>query len=173
MRQLTAVGDQHVIALGRVHLSAQLAVDGGVTLTVWSGPNRHDSVSFAYTDRAIARRRYAQIAQLAHSGLTAEHIDAHVNGPGNTAVAAVRQILTESQEFVSADPSPAAGRLSVAIADAYGDLVTAAERSAEADLAARINADLDGCAPMLPARTFAEIRDRHAAAIRRDRKQVA
>lgn len=173
MRELTAPGDLVAITIGAVQISAQLAVGQGVTITVWQGPSRHDAVAFSYTDRALARRRYAQIRQLAASGLTAEQIDAHINGPGNAAVAAVRDLLAEATEQAAADPAPAAGRLTSALAAERTRLDTVAETARLDALAARINADLDGCTPTLPARSFAEIRDRHAAALAADRKQVA
>lgn len=167
MRQLTAVGDQHTIALGRVYITAQLATCGGVTITVWAGPDRRDAVAFSYADRRIARTRYAQIRQLAASGATAEQIDQVVNGGGSHAVEAVRDILRDAVAAVAADNSAAGARLAAPLQAA----IEATEPQAEQD---RLDALADDIrAHLSPARSFAEIRDRHAAAIERDRKAVA
>ncbi len=167
MRQLTAVGDLHTITLGRVHISAQLATCGGVTITVWAGPDRSDAVAFSYTDRRIARTRYAQIRQLAATGATAEQIDQVVHGGGNHAVEAVREILRDAVAAATADDSPAGARVAAPLQAALADTETPSERDRLDALAGDIRAHLG------PARSFAEIRDRHAAALARDRKAVA
>lgn len=180
-KHLTEPGHSHTATFGRVSVSAQLAVGGGVTLTVWDGPNRHDAITFSYKDAVLARRRYAEIAQLAVTGSTPADIDRLIHGRGNAAIAAADRILTEALAAIAADPSPAAGTLTAAIADARHGLETDAQR-AEADrLAANVNAHLDDVHGVCradeddlpPARSLAEFRDRHAAAVARDLGRVA
>jgi|SRR5688572_13628180 len=136
-KTLTSPDQSHTALFGAVHVQAQLTVDGGVTITAWTGPDRANAVSFSYTDLDHGRRRYAQIRQLARTGLTAEQIDAQVNGDGNHAVEQVRQLLNEVCEQAQADPSPAAGVLSAAVADVQLAWSPKLERDRDAELVAR------------------------------------
>jgi hypothetical protein len=137
---LTAPGELHTAAIGRITLTAQLTTDGGVTITVWAGTDRH---AFTYTDKTLARARYAQIRQLAATGHTADQIDEHINGGGNHAIGQVREVLTEAMQSAAADNSTGSDRLVKALSAEVEAHETPAETAELAALAADIRATLD------------------------------
>jgi hypothetical protein len=132
---LTAPGELHTAAIGRITLTAQLAVDGGVTITVWAGTDRH---AFIYTDLAIGRARYAQIRQLARTGMTAQQIADTVGADREHAMQAVRDILNDAMQSAAADNSPAGGRLVSALSAEVEAHETPAETAELAALAADV-----------------------------------
>jgi hypothetical protein len=132
---LTAPGELHTAAIGRITLTAQLAVDGGVTITVWAGTDRH---AFIYTDLAIGRARYAQIRQLARTGMTAQQIADTVGADREHAMQAVRDILDDAMQSAAADNSPAGGRLVSALSAEVEAHETPAETAELAALAADV-----------------------------------
>lgn len=129
--KLTTPGDLHTIAVGQIRLTAQLTVDGGVTITCWQGPSRHDAVTYEYADKVLGRRVYAAIHQMAATGLTAREIADRMNSNRNHALGQVRQILEDAE-------GEASGRDRIRLADAITAeiqaLKTDAEKAADEEL---------------------------------------
>lgn len=139
---LSAAGDLHTAVFGTVTMTAQLTVDGGVTITIWPTAHAGDAISYSYTDLALGRRRYAVIRQLARTGATAQAIADTLGADREHALAQVRLLLDEAQEFAAADPSRTGTRVVAAVAEQKQAMETDAERGANDALAARINAHL-------------------------------
>ena len=174
-RRLAAVGESTTTAYGRIHLQAQLTVEGGVTLTVWQGPSRHDAVTFSYLDPRAARRAYATIRQLAVAGSSAEQIAQAMGSDREHALGQVRQILDDALATATADDSTASAPLMAALQATKADTESAEETARLDRLAADINdhlrnvygaclADTDeDTEPRAEVRTLEQIRAERAA----------
>jgi hypothetical protein len=135
---LTSPDQLHTARIGSIALSARRTVDGGVTITAQTGPDRYDAVTWSYTDDKLATARYNAVAQLATTGLTAQEIDAHINGGGNHAILTVREIFNEA--LAHTNPG---SRIERAVQAELAATDTAAEKAADEALVADINAHLD------------------------------
>jgi hypothetical protein len=159
MRDLIALGDSLSYTTNRgVTVTLQWVRAGAYTVTVYNGSYRVEDLCGAYADEATARliaRGYAVL-------YTAE-------ADATDAAEVLRVDITD--ELAKAMRRRDSRR--VATLNRLADrLDTPADRALAADITNHLGQIADGEKPG-PAKSLRDIRDRHAAAVRRDRKPAA
>ena len=137
--KLTAPGEAHTIAVGQIRLTAQLTIDGGVTITIWAGTHRR---AFGYNDKAEGRHAYNVIRQMASTGLSADQIADTMQANRDHARAQFRKVLEDAQEYTAGGDTATDTVISTALADEIDRLRGARERDDMAALVADMRAHL-------------------------------
>jgi hypothetical protein len=160
VQQLIALGDSLSYTTNRgVTVTLQWVRDGAYTVTVYNGSYRVEDLCGAYADEATARlvaRGYAVL-------YTAE-------ADAADAAEVLRVDITD--ELAKAMRRRDTKRVATLNRLADRVLDTPADRALAADITNHLGQIADGEKPG-PARSLRELRDRHAAAVQRDRKPAA
>jgi hypothetical protein len=131
--QLTHPGDHITFEVDRYTITLQYVRPGAFTVTVYQGGTlRISTLSASYPTEPIARDVARTIARHLLAGHDLE-----------TARLAVLAVVDGAQAVAQADDSRAGGARSVALADVRAQMESHAERAWAAEIAARLNADLD------------------------------
>lgn len=139
---------------GSLTIIAQVTVDGGYSINTFTGPTREDNLCFTTTDRNLYRRVYAVIGQGGNNGVSPDGIHA-----------ALVDALTDDLHTARRRRD---GQRIELLNQALDRLETPAQTEAAAEAVAGIRANIT----TQRARTFADIRDMHAAAVAADRAQL-
>jgi hypothetical protein len=153
MQQTTAASAPDTKKLGALTIVAQITTDGGYSINTFTGPEREANLCFTTPDRDTFRLAYKVIGEGGLNGVRPDGIRA-----------ALTEALTDELHRMQRR-SDTPSRERVEHLNALLDLVDAVSEEALRALTE----------PARP-RTFADLRDAHAAAVRRDqatRKQVA
>jgi hypothetical protein len=136
---LTGPGQLHRARIAGVDVTAQLTIEGGVTITVWPTTSRHDAVAFSHVDRKLAAHRYQVIAQLAATGSTAQQIADTLGSDRRRALAEVAGILDDALAAACDDDSTASASAIRNLQSAKESLESDVDKARRQAIADRVN----------------------------------
>lgn len=134
-RTLTSPDTLRPVQIAGVTFTAQRTIEGGITITVWCGPSRHNSTSWSYLDSTLARARWNTIAHLAVTGMSAAQVAETLNSDAAHALNAVADLLRDAHERATANSCHSLAR---AVTTALDEVETDAEKAKLDKLAADV-----------------------------------